>query len=210
MRILYLLVPLALSACGAAREAPSPAAPAVADWRSVATDSDRERIRGWHQAWTRALAAARAGSHGDAIAREGALLRPDAALAYAPPPPGLYQCRVIKVGARSPGLLDYVAYPYFACRIRLEDGLLTFTKLTGSQRPVGFVFPDNAQRGILLGSLQLGDERRALQYGIDRERDLAALVERIGPQRWRLVFPYPHFESLVDVIDLIPQPEPSQ
>jgi hypothetical protein len=207
MRSLFLLPLLALTACAAQREAPS-AAPVPTGWRGIATANDRERVRGWRDAWIRALPAARAG-HADQIAREGVLLQPDAALSYEAPSPGAYRCRVTKLGARSPGLLDYVAYPYFSCRVRLENGMLSFAKLTGSQRQLGFIFPDTARRGIFLGTLQLGDERGARQYGADRERDLVALVERIGPKRWRLVFPYPHFESLVDVVELIPQPEPT-
>jgi hypothetical protein len=53
--------------------------------------------------------------------------------------------------------------------------------------------------------MQLGDERRAFQYGTDQDRDLAGLVERVGDHRWRLVFPYPHFESLLDVVELTPR-----
>lgn len=207
MRILCLPLLLTVAACSSAPDAAPSTASVPVEWRSVATSNDRERIRSWREAWTRALAAARAAGHGQAVAREGALLHPDAALAYSPPPPGAYRCRVTKLGARSSGLLDFVAYPHFACRVRLESGILSLAKLTGSQRPVGLIFPDTGRRGIFLGTLELGDERRALQYGQDRERDLAALVERIGPARWRLVFPYPHFESLVDVVELIPQPE---
>jgi len=51
----------------------------------------------------------------------------------------------------------------------------------------------------------LGDESRALRYGRDRERNLIGLVERIGPQRWRIAFPRPAFESLLDVIELVPR-----
>ena len=32
--------------------------------------------------------------------------------------------------------------------------------------------------------------------------------ERVGERRWRLVFPYPHFESMVDVLELIPVADP--
>ena len=60
------------------------------------------------------------------------------------------------------------------------------------------------QRMVFLGTLQLGDEQRALQYGRDRERDMAGVVERIGDNRWRLVLPYPAFESTLDVIELVP------
>ena len=50
----------------------------------------------------------------------------------------------------------------------------------------------------------LGDEARAMQYGLDTERDVAAFVERIGPDRWRLIMPRPHFESQMDVMELVP------
>jgi hypothetical protein len=58
---------------------------------------------------------------------------------------------------------------------------------------------------VFLGTLQLGDERRSLEYGHDRERDMAGLMERIGDSRWRLVFPYPAFESTIDIIELVPR-----
>ena len=44
-----------------------------------------------------------------------------------------------------------------------------------------------------------------MHYGRDRERDLAGWVERVGDRRWRLIFPYPHFESTLDVIELVPR-----
>ena len=40
--------------------------------------------------------------------------------------------------------------------------------------------------------------------GRDTERDVAGYVERIGPNRWRLIMPRPHFESVMDVMELIP------
>jgi hypothetical protein len=59
-------------------------------------------------------------------------------------------------------------------------------------------------RQLFLGSLVLGDESRALQYGEDQSRNIAGFVERIGPQRWRLLMPRPHFESQMDVMELVP------
>jgi hypothetical protein len=180
------------------------APPGAISWRRIATDTDRSRIRQWRAAWMRGLEGARASGHAAALAREGALVQPDAAVGWQAPPPGRYHCRTIKLGARGEGNLDYVAYPAFDCRIRLERGLLSFAKLSGSQRPLGLIFPDIPGRMIFLGTLQLGDERRALEYGRDRERDMAGIVERVGGQRWRIVFPYPHFESLVDILELVP------
>ena len=173
------------------------------DWRSAATEDDRDRLREWRSAFASALEAARAAGHAQEIAREGALLQPDAALGGLIPD-GDYRCRVIKLGAKSPGLLDYVAYPYFLCRVQQQGQLQSFAKLTGSQRHVGLIFPGDALRQVFLGTLVLSDEQRAMHYGADRERDLAGFVERIGPDRWRLILPSPHFESKLDVIELVP------
>lgn len=206
----FALVPLCagliLAGCASRTEsaARSPAASAAPDWRSIATEHDRERIRNWRTAWMEGLRKARASGHAGAITREGALLQPDAAIDWRDPPPGDYRCRVLKVGAKSEGMLDFVAYPPFTCRIRQERELMSFTKMTGSQRPIGHFLPTVGQRMVFLGTLQLGDEQRALQYGRDRERDVAGVVERIGEHRWRLVLPYPHFESTIDIVELVP------
>lgn len=175
-----------------------------AGWRDVATERDRVRVREWRSAWVEALRQARSAGHTSDIESEGVLLNPDSALLNPAPPVGDYRCRVIKVGGQD-DLLDYIAYPAFRCRIRPErDGRLSFVKLTGSQRPIGFIYPDSTRRMIFLGTLQLGDERRSLRYGVDDERDMAGLVERIGERRWRIVFPRPTFESIVDVLELVP------
>lgn len=174
------------------------------DWRSVATDSDRERLREWRTAFVDALRAARASGHSAEIAREGALLEPDAALGGGPIPNGDYRCRVTKLGAKSPGMLDYVSYSAFSCRISQAGQVQDFAKLTGSQRQVGTIFPGDPLRQVFLGTLVLGDESRALQYGRDTERDAAGYVERIGPNRWRMIMPRPHFESVMDVMELVP------
>ncbi len=176
-----------------------------ADWRVIATDSDRERLRGWRDAFVSALADARSSGHAAELAGEGVLLEPDAGLG-GPIPAGAYRCRVIKVGAKSPGMLDYVAYPYFACRVDQAGRLQQFAKLSGSQRQVGTIFPGDQLRQVFLGTLMLADEARAMQYGVDKERDVAGFVERIGPNRWRLVMPSPAFESKLDVMELVPAP----
>ena len=174
-------------------------------WRRVATEKDEARLRDWRTTFTNALDAARKAGHGANIEREGALLDPDAAQAGNPLPNGMYRCRVIKLGAKAAGNLDYVSYPAFTCRVRADHQLQRLAKLSGSQRYVGIIFPNDAVREVFLGTLVLGDERRALQYGQDDTRDIAGYVERIGPNRWRLIMPQPHFESQIDVMELVPQ-----
>jgi hypothetical protein len=173
------------------------------DWHTIATDDDRARLRDWRDAFVSAIDAARSGGHADDVAREGALLDPDAAIG-GPIPDGLYRCRVVKLGAKSPGMLDYVAYPAFDCRVSQAGKLQDFAKLGGSQRQVGMIFPNDQLRQVFLGTLMLGDEARAMQYGVDPDRDIVGYVERIGPKRWRLIMPRPHFESIMDVMELVP------
>jgi hypothetical protein len=174
------------------------------DWRHVATTADRERLRGWRQTWQRALAAARHAAP-NAIAAQGVLFDYDNALDQPIPPAGNYNCRVYKLGARQPGQLDYVDYPPFACRVAVDaSGALRLEKLTGSQRPIGVIFADNGLRAVFLGVMILGDEARPYPYGREPARDLAGWVERVGPARWRVALPQPAFESLLDVMELVP------
>ena len=111
---------------------------------------------------------------------------------------------MVKLGAKAVGNLDYVSYPGFSCRVRPDHRLQRLAKLGGSQRYVGIMFPNDAIRQVFLGTLVLGDEQRALQYGQDKDRDVAGFVERIGPNRWRLIMPQPHIESQMDVMELVP------
>ena len=208
MRSLRPLLALTLLPLGACTPNERPTAGPVANaasWQTVATTEDRRRLREWRTAFATGLAQARAAGHADAITREGVLLQPDAAIGGGIPN-GDYRCRVTKLGARSAGLLPYVAYPAFNCRIATSGRLQAFTKLSGSQRHVGYIFPHDQLRTVFLGTLVLGGEQRAIPYGADTDRDLAGYVERIGPARWRLILPYPRFESLIDVVELVPAP----
>jgi hypothetical protein len=221
MRALTLLLFLALAACAGKPAHPAPPdAAGVMSWRSLATADDRKRLREWRTAWVAALAKAKATNPND-VAAAGVLLEPDTPpLDDVAPPPGDYRCRVVKLGAQEAGMMDFVAYPAFACRIGPgaggaaaaeaapsgpgDAGAVDFVKADGSQRPVGRLFPDTRRRMAFLGTLQLGDERGTLRYGHDQARDMAGILQRIGERRWRLVFPYPHFESLLDVVELVP------
>ena len=183
---------------------PETRGPAVATgWQTLATTDDRQRLREWRTSFARALAGARAAGHGPAIAGEAALLQPDAAIGGAIPN-GEYRCRIIKLGARQAGMLPFVSYPVFACRIASKGSFQAFVTRSGSQRQVGTIYPHDKLRGVFLGTLVLGDEARAMPYGADPERDLAGWVERIDERRWRLLLPAPRFESLFDVIELVP------
>ena len=205
---LALLLPLTLLTAGCnVIEQPSGLIPRYTTaYKQVISANDRMRLRDWRKTFEGALDAARKAGHGAEISREGALLDPDAALAGPTIPNGMYRCRVIKLGAKDPGNLDYVSNPGFTCRVKPEHALQRLGKLSGPQRYLGLIFPGDAIRNLFLGTLVFADERRALQYGQDQQRDVAAYVERIGTNRWRLIMPQPHFESQLDVMELVPLP----
>lgn len=204
MRRACLALLSALTACSAIEPSPQVVSTDSANWHSVVTSDDRIHLRDWRHAFTEALAEARTSGHSGEVAREGALLEPDAALADGTIPNGLYRCRTIKLGAKAAGMLSYVSYPPVRCEVQPDGKLQTFAKLSGSQRQIGTIFPSDGLRQVFLGTLVLGDETRAQHYGTDDQRNVAGYIERIGPRRWRLVIPSPSFESKLDVMELVP------
>lgn len=203
---LLIAAMLACSSCQVIEQPSGLIAHWTTAYKQVISENDRVRLRDWRKTFEDALASARKAGHGAEITREGSLLDPDAAIAGPAIPDGMYRCRVIKLGAKETGNLDFVSYPAFTCRVHAESQLQRLGKLGGSQRYLGLIFPGDAIRNVFLGTLVLGDERRALQYGQDEQRDVAGYVERIGPTRWRLLMPQPHFESKMDVMELLPLP----
>jgi hypothetical protein len=190
---------------------PTPPAPpsgsegAQLDWRGIITAADRDHYQRRQAAWTLALQQARSQPGSGDLNSLGALIEPDAALNGPAPSPGAYRCRTVKLGSQSGrDGLGYVVYGWFACRIESTPRGLKFIKVTGSQRPSGLLFPEDGRHMVLLGSMSLASEAPANSYGRRPERDLVAVLERIGDRRWRLVIPWPESESNLDLIELVP------
>lgn len=185
---------------GAVGVTPSGAAPRQTGWRAMATEHDRQRLRAWRDAWMQGLAAARAGDGAATVAADPALFDPDRSVPDPLPPVGEYRCRAFKLGAAR----GVTVRPWGRCRVEAEGPLLRVSRIDGPQRPTGLIFSDTAARAILLGTMVLSDEKRSLRYGRDQARDLAGMVQRIGPARWRIVLPFPAYESVIDVVELVP------
>ena len=200
---------LMLAACGGRNTTSAPAnastVPEVLNWQSVVTKADRLRLRNWREAWATGLERARQ-NDAQKLAAEGALFDADHSLPGAVPPPGKYRCRVFKLGAQGTAMAEFTSAPGTDCSVDQNGGVSRFYKNNGPQRAVGTIFDGNNGRAIFLGTLQLGDEGRAMDYGRDAARDLAGYVDRIGDRRWRILLPYPRFESVVEVVELIPAP----
>jgi len=190
--------------------APVEAAPVVVAskgdlWRRVASAVDENRIDRVRAAWTEALGEARAHGFGDEVRKEGVLLNPSAALARPAPSPGSYSCRLVRMGSSSKKNFAFERFKPFYCYIQPEgEQQLAFVKQTGSERPAGRLYEDDdATRMVYLGSLGIG-EAAPRTYGEDRSHDMAGVMERIAPFKWRLVIPWPRGGSKLDVYELTP------
>lgn len=175
------------------------------EWKAIASAADEDRLLRISDAWREGLAQARAAGFRKAVEEEGELLKPEAGLPRPDPTPGSYRCRVIKLGkqGKSSGVFD--SYKPFFCYVEVEGQLLTIVKQTGSQRPAGRLYADSdPNRLIFLGTVALGSEESPLPYGEKAERDVAGVMERIAPFRFRLVTPWPKKESKIDVMELVP------
>ncbi len=197
------------------KDAPRPVAVALPQtkgdvWQRIAKIDDANRIRRLVGAWTQGLTEARAAARGE-IAAEAELLKPNAALPRPAPTPGSYSCRMVTLGKEGGKGPAFQKFKPFFCYVEVDEDLLTIVKQTGSQRPAGRLWEDDASnRLIFLGTLALGNEEEARPYGQDPRRDMAGVFERIAPFKWRLVIPYPKSGAKLDVIELTPVAEQPQ
>ncbi len=204
-----LVAMLLVTACASTPPPPPPPpggpTAALRDWRSIVTASDRDRYTRRDTAWRLALEQARRQRGSGDLSSLGTLIEPGAARRDVAPPPGDYRCRTVKLGSQGGDAgLGYVVYDWFDCRIEQTPRGLKFSKTTGSQRPSGLLFPEDDRQMVMLGSLALAAEPPANSYGQRPDRDIVAVLERIGDARWRLVIPWPQAESNLDLIELVP------
>jgi hypothetical protein len=193
--------------------ADTPAAPPPAgeqggtdDWRVVASTADASALGRLNEAWRLARAEADEAGFAEQVEALGPLVDPNAGQAdRLQPAPGAYRCRTIKLGSKAPGGLAWVAYPFFRCAVELTPGGdLILTKATGSQRSRGRLYPDTERRLVFIGAQAWGsDETSYPAYGQRAERDQIGVFERIGPERWRLVIPWPKQEAKLEILELV-------
>ena len=224
---------LVLAACGQSPDAPAQPEPAVPpsdqvpapapmpqptpapaegeqggtdNWRQVVSAADASSLGRLDQAWRLGRAQAEDGGFAQQVEALGPLVDPMAGqTGRLQPGPGTYRCRTIKLGTKGETGLAYVAYPFFRCTIELTPGGdLILTKTTGSQRTRGLLYPDTDSRLIFVGAQAWGaDETGFPTYGQQPERDQVGVFERVGPDRWRMVVPWPRVESKLEILELV-------
>ncbi|QNQ09111.1 DUF4893 domain-containing protein [Sphingomonas alpina] len=170
-------------------------------WESVATAADLERINALPERWAKARAAVPKRLAGK-LAAEGPLVQPDAALDLPALPPGPYRCRLIRFGGRA----AFTSFAPDICYVEGDTKSLSFTKQTGTILPGGWLYADTSKRQVFLGTFRNGSEKIAPSYGHDPARDVAGVIERVAPFRWRLALTQAGKGALLDVYELVPVP----
>lgn len=206
MRHAALMLVLALGAGGCATKQVRPRAvvtveplPNETKWRTIANAEDQARIDALGGQFTRALAAVPRRYRAQ-ITAEGALLDPAAAQAVPMLPPGPYLCRLVRLGGRMP---VQTWKPDF-CYVDGDEKQLALTKQNGSNLPGGWLFEDQPNRLIFLGTLRSNHAAIAAPYGPDKQANVAAVIERVAPFRWRMVLAQAGKGAALDVYELIP------
>jgi hypothetical protein len=154
-------------------------------WRSIAQPDDQQRIAAIDARFQAALAdLPRRLRPRDAADKQ--LLDPKVARPMPALTPGGYQCRRIRLGGRA----KLTRFKPDTCYVKLEDGdRLSYTTLSGALMPGGWLYPDGDDRLVLLATDRPANTRAAPAYGTGAGQDLAGVVERLGPMRWRLTIP---------------------
>ena len=179
------------------------ATPAFAGWRDTASPADIERIEQLPQIRAAAIQDAQRGAgRGDwrALPR---VMEPEGRAIPAQALLGNWRCREMKLG----GMNSYMVYDqWFSCNVRPFRGGLLLQKMDGSQRFVGFLFPENGA-WVYLGSSSARGEpwhnysgaSPALGAQVTPD-DQIGLLTGIGDNHLRLEIPAIQ-ESLLDVVE---------
>ena len=179
------------------------ATPAFAGWRDEASPADTARIEQLPQIRQAAIDDARHGQgQGDwrAIPR---VMQPEGHGIPAQALIGNWHCRQMKLG----GMTSYMVYDrWFTCNVRPFRGGLLLQKMDGSQRFVGFLFPENGA-WVYLGASSVRGESWHNYSGASpalgaqaTPDDQIGLLTGIGDNHLRLEIPAVQ-ESDLDVVE---------
>lgn len=178
------------------------ASSAMANWQDEASSFDTSRLAKIDEARAKGLFEAQTGRD---IGLIRSVLDAEARPASARALEGDWQCRTIKLG----GISADIVYSWFRCRIGQHGDRLYFSKLNGTQRLNGILFPHESGGFVLLGALSAKGEPPHRYSGNGPAAgasatpdDAIGLLQATGPTSARIEFPYPVQESTFDIIEL--------
>lgn len=178
----------------------------TSDCRQVVSADHASNLGRLDQAWRLGRAEAEDKGFAQQVEALGPLVDPNSGqTGRLQPAPGTYRCRTITLGTNSPGGPGYLEYPFFRCTVELTPGGdLILTRITGSRRTRGLLYPDTDRRLIYVGATALSAQETPYpDYGDDPVRDQVGVFERIGAARWRLSIPWPKVDSKLEILELV-------
>jgi len=172
-------------------------------WRGIASDTDRSAIDDLSGRWENALSVATR-RFAARVRGEGSLVEPEAGQPLPALSPGPYLCRLVRLG----GKIGYATYKPDNCYVDGDAERQSFTKQNGSSLPGGWLYTDDQQsRIVFLGTNRFRRDDAAPAYGDLPGREMAGIVERVSPFRWRLVLARPlSRDAAVELYELVPVP----
>jgi hypothetical protein len=110
---------------------------------------------------------------------------------------GEWKCRTAKLGNEPP----LVIYSWFKCRVTDDGSGWVLEKTSGSQRTKGRFYTESDNRLTYLGvGFVAGEKPR--NYGSGPDVDQVGYAYRTGNKEFRIEFPAPDRESLMDILEL--------
>jgi hypothetical protein len=176
-------------------------------WEGTATTAGRAAIDAIALRWPQALADTRRRGGTRAIAAEGALLEPQAALARAAPSPGPYRCRVFRLGIQVGRARGLGPVRSGFCYVGVEGDQLSLSSEIAGHRLGGYLYDTSASTRLIFLGAAAPARGRAPGYGGDAAKDLAGHFERVDDFRYRLVIPGAGPTEL-RVFELLAAPDP--
>lgn len=164
----------------------------------IITASDSKRLEQYPQTKAKALSEAKAsGTAADVRLVDELLKRPGLPFSQDFDMTGNWQCRTIKLGGMAPAL---VVYGWFKCKITDDGSGWALEKVTGSQRTKGRFYTESDTRLTYLGTGYVSDQK-PVKYGAGAKTDEAGYAYRSGKNAFRIEFPAPYYESLLNVME---------
>jgi hypothetical protein len=110
---------------------------------------------------------------------------------------GEWKCRTAKLGNEPP----LVIYSWFKCRVTDDGSGWVLEKTSGSQRTKGRFYTDSDNRLTYLGVGYVAGEKPR-NYSVGRDVDHVGYAYRTAKNEFRIEFPAPARESVVDILEL--------
>ena len=174
------------------------AAHADGEIRRLITKADQARLDRYDAVRTSAIDAARKGGTTTDIRQlETVLDKSNLAFGEDFNMVGNWRCRTIKLGKEPP----LTVYDWFKCRVTDDGSGWMLEKISGSQRTKGRFFTESDRRLTYLGVGYVAGDKPG-SYGAGPDSDEVGYAYRTGENAFRIEFPAPVRESLMDILEL--------